>query len=127
MAAAILKSSSVIGVAGTRWCPFSFLFPVGLFLFPFSLFFSLPCWFVLTFLEEVKDFGVDPERVVEEVRCGAENVTNTKAIEGRKSTNVGKPVLEEKCWLKTKGTMLSSVEERVKTRMFQGFSVVVFC
>lgn len=57
---------------------------------------------------------------LEDVWCGAVNVTNMEAIEGRKFIH-RVTCARRKCLLKTKGTMLSLVGEHVRTCMFQGF------
>lgn len=108
---------------------FLFSFPFGLFPFSRSLFFfSLPCWFVLALVFsgknlDLKEFSLWRFYGVEFAVCvdsGAVNVTNMEAIEEREITHRD-TCSSRKCSLKTKGTMLSSVGEHVRTRMFQGF------
>lgn len=45
----------------------------------------------------MKDFECRSRVELEDVRCGAVNVTNMEAVEGRKFYSQGSPVLEEKC------------------------------
>lgn len=101
------------------------LFSVSRWFVSVSLFFSLPCWFVLVFIWKslFEGFGVDPNWFLR--MCGVElwMWQTWRPLKGESSQGnlFWKNSTRRKCSLKTKGKMLSSVEEHVRTRMFQGF------